>query len=318
MTMPPSKNISFDELSKYFHLPINQVAKELGVCATILKKICRRNGIPRWPHRKIKSLDKMIANLNMNLEKNPQERDDIVREIELLKSKKLEIMKNPDILVGKGIIPITSSASLLSDNEFPTKSSPSKITSPRYRLHDGTPYAYKQTELETAEALNCFAPPFQVNKEKRSFEVATEQQQHQVPQQPVQQPVKTETNLQFKPMMPHNAMELPNLMFDMSRHSYASPAPSTTAPNPLGLPPGVTHNFMVPSMDFQSYPAPMQLPNIHFEPKYANRCLPPIAADRLLSVENKTIRQGYPVPPVLSSLPEWFNQEKDRVLKNST
>ena len=51
--MPPSKNISFDELSRYFHLPINQVAKELGVCATILKKICRRNGIPRWPHRKV-------------------------------------------------------------------------------------------------------------------------------------------------------------------------------------------------------------------------------------------------------------------------
>ena len=51
--MPPSKNISFDELSKFFHLPINQVAKELGVCATILKKICRKNGIPRWPHRKV-------------------------------------------------------------------------------------------------------------------------------------------------------------------------------------------------------------------------------------------------------------------------
>ena len=53
--MPPSKNISFDELSKYFHLPINQVAKELGVCATILKKLCRKNGIPRWPHRKVYS-----------------------------------------------------------------------------------------------------------------------------------------------------------------------------------------------------------------------------------------------------------------------
>ncbi len=124
--MPPSKNISFDELSKYFHLPINQVAKEMGVCATILKKICRRNGIPRWPHRKvrhqhvehiffewvhsnswlasvlpnkqIKSLDKMIGNLNMNLAKNPEERQEISREIELLESKKLEIMRNPVIL----------------------------------------------------------------------------------------------------------------------------------------------------------------------------------------------------------------------------
>jgi len=99
--MPPSKNISFDELSKYFHLPINQVAKELGVCATILKKICRRNGIPRWPHRKIKSLDKMISNLEVNLAKNPTEREEINHEVELLKTKKLEIMKNPDILVSK-------------------------------------------------------------------------------------------------------------------------------------------------------------------------------------------------------------------------
>eukprot|EP01114_Cavostelium_apophysatum_P008710 TRINITY_DN2143_c0_g1_i1.p1 TRINITY_DN2143_c0_g1~~TRINITY_DN2143_c0_g1_i1.p1 ORF type:complete len:358 (-),score=99.97 TRINITY_DN2143_c0_g1_i1:202-1275(-) len=96
--MPPSKNISFDELSKYFHLPINQVAKELGVCATILKKICRRNGIPRWPHRKIKSLDKMIGNLEVNLAKNPQEKDDITREIDTLKSKRTEILNNPDIL----------------------------------------------------------------------------------------------------------------------------------------------------------------------------------------------------------------------------
>jgi len=52
-----SEGIGFEELAPYFHLPINQVSKELGICATVLKKICRKNGIPRWPHRKIKSLD---------------------------------------------------------------------------------------------------------------------------------------------------------------------------------------------------------------------------------------------------------------------
>jgi len=82
-------------------MPINQVAKELGVCATILKKICRRNGIPRWPHRKIKSLDKMIANLEVNLSKNPTEREEINHEVEVLRTKKHEIMQNPDILVSK-------------------------------------------------------------------------------------------------------------------------------------------------------------------------------------------------------------------------
>ncbi len=40
----------------------------------------------------------MIVNLNVNLNKNPTERDDIAREIDLLESKKLEIMKHPDIL----------------------------------------------------------------------------------------------------------------------------------------------------------------------------------------------------------------------------
>jgi hypothetical protein len=47
--------ITFEQLTKYFHLPINDVAKELGICATMLKKICRKNGIPRWPHRKVRS-----------------------------------------------------------------------------------------------------------------------------------------------------------------------------------------------------------------------------------------------------------------------
>lgn len=50
---PVAQSMSLEHLSRYFHLPINDVAKELGVCATVLKKICRRNGIPRWPHRKV-------------------------------------------------------------------------------------------------------------------------------------------------------------------------------------------------------------------------------------------------------------------------
>lgn len=40
----------------------------------------------------------MIANLEMNLSKNPKERDEIISEVQLLKNKKIEIMENPDIL----------------------------------------------------------------------------------------------------------------------------------------------------------------------------------------------------------------------------
>lgn len=95
--MPPSKNISFEELSQYFHLPINQVAKELKVCATILKKICRRNGISRWPHRKIRSIEKRIGNLEQSYAKTPEEREELTKEMDILQTKKQEILRTPDL-----------------------------------------------------------------------------------------------------------------------------------------------------------------------------------------------------------------------------
>jgi len=96
-----AQSIGLDTLSKYFHLPINDVAKELGVCATVLKKICRKNGIPRWPHRKIKSLDKMITTLEVSVAKNPEDEERIRQEIQTLKNKRLFLMKNPNVLAAK-------------------------------------------------------------------------------------------------------------------------------------------------------------------------------------------------------------------------
>jgi len=36
---------------------------KLGVCSTVLKKICRRNGISRWPYRLIRKIDKALEEL---------------------------------------------------------------------------------------------------------------------------------------------------------------------------------------------------------------------------------------------------------------
>lgn len=91
--------LQLEELSKYFHLPIAEAAKEIGVCATVLKKICRKNNIPRWPHRKIKSINKMISVLESSMEKNPQDLDHIKEEIKTLIQHKEFVMKNPDSLV---------------------------------------------------------------------------------------------------------------------------------------------------------------------------------------------------------------------------
>eukprot|EP00698_Gefionella_okellyi_P023957 TRINITY_DN8326_c0_g1_i1.p2 TRINITY_DN8326_c0_g1~~TRINITY_DN8326_c0_g1_i1.p2 ORF type:complete len:399 (-),score=79.95 TRINITY_DN8326_c0_g1_i1:1699-2895(-) len=92
--MPRKKNIEFIELQTYFHLPIQVVAKKLDVCATLLKKICRRNGITRWPHRKVKCLDKWLN----TLEETCQVTDEVRMrdQIEDLKVQKNRLMKNPN------------------------------------------------------------------------------------------------------------------------------------------------------------------------------------------------------------------------------
>jgi len=273
--MPPAKTITFDELSKYFHLPINQVAKELGVCATILKKLCRRNGIPRWPHRKIKSLDKMIANLNMNLEKNPQERDDILREIELLQSKKLEIMKNPteSVNVTTPVIPAVPAPADVVKSTL----SPSRVPSPKYRLHSRNSPYYKQNELETAEALNCFSPT-------PKPELATFGKLQLTPQQ------------------------APSFLFEPPAPPMYTPS-GPTQHNLLDLPPGVTFNFCVPSLAFTTAYPPLDLPMGSIPRNLLE--LPPLPSP--------TMRPAPPVfvPFVAPSLPDWFNQEKDRVFKNN-
>lgn len=47
-----------------YHLNIEEAARELGIGMTKLKEHCRTLGIPRWPSRKLKSMDKLIESLN--------------------------------------------------------------------------------------------------------------------------------------------------------------------------------------------------------------------------------------------------------------
>ena len=65
------KNITKSTLSNYFHLPINEASKQLGVCVTMLKKTCRKYGISRWPYRRIKCIDKKISVLRTYLTEPP-------------------------------------------------------------------------------------------------------------------------------------------------------------------------------------------------------------------------------------------------------
>jgi hypothetical protein len=61
----PEKVLTFELVSQHFYLPITQAARELNVGLTVLKKRCRELGIPRWPHRKMKSLRALINNVEV-------------------------------------------------------------------------------------------------------------------------------------------------------------------------------------------------------------------------------------------------------------
>ncbi|KAM0860033.1 hypothetical protein ACQ4PT_046803 [Festuca glaucescens] len=52
---PTRASLSYEEISKLFSLPIAEAASILGVCTSVLKRICRTHGIVRWPYRKIVS-----------------------------------------------------------------------------------------------------------------------------------------------------------------------------------------------------------------------------------------------------------------------
>lgn len=62
-----SKSITLDLLRPHFEKPLAEVAAMFGICMTLMKKICRKNGVPRWPHRQIRGLRKSIWSIEKAL-----------------------------------------------------------------------------------------------------------------------------------------------------------------------------------------------------------------------------------------------------------
>eukprot|EP00698_Gefionella_okellyi_P025272 TRINITY_DN9204_c0_g1_i1.p1 TRINITY_DN9204_c0_g1~~TRINITY_DN9204_c0_g1_i1.p1 ORF type:complete len:248 (-),score=32.89 TRINITY_DN9204_c0_g1_i1:285-1028(-) len=73
--MPPTKtHRSAAEVACYLHLPILDAARELGVCPALLKRLCRRHGLMRWPHRKVASITSQLRSLREASNAEPQGR----------------------------------------------------------------------------------------------------------------------------------------------------------------------------------------------------------------------------------------------------
>ena len=81
-------NITENELRKYFHVPLSRVAKELNCSRTSLKKICRKNGIQRWPCRQSKCMNAR-ARAPTNSDESPRDECDDERDEERSKAELL-------------------------------------------------------------------------------------------------------------------------------------------------------------------------------------------------------------------------------------
>lgn len=95
------KSFTIDNLRKYFHLPLSDVAKVLKCSCSVIKRVCRANNIKKWPYRQIDSIKKNIVSLQMAAVYNTL--NDIEREKNKSEIKELQrllhvVMEDPTCL----------------------------------------------------------------------------------------------------------------------------------------------------------------------------------------------------------------------------
>ncbi|KAL0697901.1 hypothetical protein Bca4012_054023 [Brassica carinata] len=86
-----AKPLSKETIKLYYHMPLTQVAKELNIGLTLLKKKCRDLGIQRWPHQvELNWVEEM-------LEKGEGDADDLRNVLEKLKKVEKMMEELPDL-----------------------------------------------------------------------------------------------------------------------------------------------------------------------------------------------------------------------------
>ena len=84
----------YEELAQYFHVGINEAAEALRICPSAIKRICRRHGLNRWPHRRISSISRNIINMESKLEACLRESNADADVVATLQADIMENMRN--------------------------------------------------------------------------------------------------------------------------------------------------------------------------------------------------------------------------------
>ncbi len=74
-TSKKPSSLTYADLRECFHLPITDVAKQLGLCTTVLKSVCRKFAIKKWPYRQIRKIDNCLTSLRNAMRGAPSENE---------------------------------------------------------------------------------------------------------------------------------------------------------------------------------------------------------------------------------------------------
>nr|GMD43639.1 protein RKD2-like [Ipomoea batatas] len=82
-------------VSRYFHLPMKQAAKELRIGEAPLKRVCRRLGINRWPYRKLQSWERLAEDVQQfdKLQENAEKRENVKN----LEDRMKQLIREPNL-----------------------------------------------------------------------------------------------------------------------------------------------------------------------------------------------------------------------------
>lgn len=89
-------SITLDKLRCYFHLQSADVAKLLGIGRTMMKRVCRRLNIKKWPYRQIRSIAQTIQSYEIT-SLHSSEATEISEKISLMKKELQSLMADPTI-----------------------------------------------------------------------------------------------------------------------------------------------------------------------------------------------------------------------------